>query len=376
MADTKEGTEEPTPKRLAEARRRGDVARSRDLDAAAGLIAFVGLAAIGGGSWWLGLGGYMRSGLSAGVVEAGGGAAVALAWRALALALVAPLAALALAAVLSGVAQTRGLWASEAIGFDPRRVMPSLAHVWSVAAVVQAAKGLAVVVVLSTVVAVTFEDRLAAWTRLPGAPPARIAVALAEGAAVLGLRLAVVAACLGIVDYLWQWLRHRRSMLMTREETKREHKESEGDPHHKGERQRLHRELLEQRMIDDVRRADFVVVNPDHIAVAIRYERDLDEAPVVVAKGERLLAERIKEVAREAGVPIFRDVALARSLRDVEEGDPIPEVLYEAVAEILRVVYGAPPAGGDARDDRRGEPASHGPTPGRTPGPPSSWRRA
>jgi flagellar biosynthetic protein FlhB len=127
---------------------------------------------------------------------------------------------------------------------------------------------------------------------------------------------------------------------MSREEVKREYKDSEGDPHHKAERQRLHRELLERRMVAEVRKADFVVVNPDHIAVALKYDRDGDAAPVVVAVGERLLAERIKEVAREAGVPIFRDVSLARALRDVAEGDEIPVELYEAVAEILRVVEG------------------------------------
>ena len=92
-------------------------------------------------------------------------------------------------------------------------------------------------------------------------------------------------------------------------------------------------------MLADVRKADFVVVNPDHIAVAVRYDKEAKGAPEVIAKGERLLAEKIKEAAREAGVPIFRDVTLARSLRDVEEGDEIPELLYQAVAEILRVVY-------------------------------------
>src|SRR6187551_79059 len=126
---------------------------------------------------------------------------------------------------------------------------------------------------------------------------------------------------------------------MTREEVKREYKESEGDPSHRAERQRLHRELLEQRMVAEVRKADFVVVNPDHIAVALRYDRDGESAPVVVARGERLLAERIKQVAREAGVPIFRDVTLARSLRELPEGEEIPAALYEAVAEILRAVY-------------------------------------
>src|SRR5205814_316304 len=148
-------------------------------------------------------------------------------------------------------------------------------------------------------------------------------------------------------------------------EVRRDTRETEGDPRHKAERQRVHRELAEQRMLEDVRKADFVVVNPDHLAIALRYDRAGDDAPIVVAKGERLLAERIKEVAREAGVPIFRDVTLAHSLRALEEGDQIPEALYEAVAEILRVVYGtqSAPAG----------PPAPGPPPQ---SPDAGWRRA
>jgi flagellar biosynthetic protein FlhB len=91
-------------------------------------------------------------------------------------------------------------------------------------------------------------------------------------------------------------------------------------------------------MVEEVRKADFVVVNPEHIAVALRYDPEGDAAPVVVAKGERLVAERIKQIAREAGVPIFRDVGLARALAELAEGGEIPAELYEAVAEILRVV--------------------------------------
>jgi flagellar biosynthetic protein FlhB len=159
------------------------------------------------------------------------------------------------------------------------------------------------------------------------------------------VRLALAALALGVLDYLWQRARHQRSLRMTREEVRREIKETEGDPRHKAERQRLHREVLEQRMLADVRKADFVVINPEHIAVALRYDRDGQGAPVVVARGERLLAERIKEVAREAGVPIFRDVPLAHALAALQEGDEIPEPLYEAVAEILRVVYGEPAPG-------------------------------
>src|SRR5205814_9398656 len=140
-----------------------------------------------------------------------------------------------------------------------------------------------------------------------------------------------------------------------------EHKETEGDPSHRAERQRLHRELAEQRMVAEVRKADFVVVNPDHIAVALRYDRDGEAAPVIVARGERLVAERIKQVAREAGVPIFRDVTLARSLRDLPEGSEIPAALYEAVAEILRVVYGLNAPGAPSPAAAAAAPAVAGP---------------
>jgi flagellar biosynthesis protein FlhB len=183
--------------------------------------------------------------------------------------------------------------------------------------------------------------------------------------------MVLVVVAIGFGDFLWQRHRFMKDMRMTREEVKREYKEQEGDPHHKQERMRLHKELLQQRMLNAVRKADFVVVNPDHIAVAIRYDKDSQEAPVVVAKGERILAQKIKEIARESGVPIFRDVSLARALRDVEEGDEIPEALYEAVAEILRVVYGGsspaapPPAASPSPEPDRPPPAG-----------PAGWQRA
>ena len=104
------------------------------------------------------------------------------------------------------------------------------------------------------------------------------------------------------------------------------------------ERQRMHREILRHRMVESVRTADCVIVNPEHIAVALRYDQASMDAPEVVAKGEDLVAQQIREVARRHGVPIYRDVALARALHQLELGDEIPEALYDAVAEVLRFV--------------------------------------
>ena len=219
----------------------------------------------------------------------------------------------------------------------------------------------------------TVRPVLGGLAALAGVGAARTLAVLGVLASRLALRVALVALALGVADYLFAYRRHRRGLMMTREEVKRESKESEGDPSHRAERQRLHRELMEQRMVAEVRKADFVVVNPDHIAVALRYDRDGDAAPVVVASGERLLAERIKQVAREAGVPIFRDVTLARSLRGLPEGEEIPAALYEAVAEVLRGRLR------DGRADRRaaprGEPRS-GQRAGRAVPRGAGWKRA
>ncbi|MGA7740631.1 MAG: EscU/YscU/HrcU family type III secretion system export apparatus switch protein, partial [Polyangia bacterium] len=158
----------------------------------------------------------------------------------------------------------------------------------------------------------------------------------------LGLRLAAALAMWGAADYLWQRHRHARSLRMTREEWKREHKESEGDPLHKAERQRLHREILEQQMIEDVRRAKLVLVDGDRLAVALGYDPGQAGAPVVVAKGERLLAAMIREVALQARVPVLASAALAQALRAAEEGDEIPEATFDAVAQLLARPLGEP----------------------------------
>ncbi len=368
MAETGEKTEEATPQRLAEARRRGEVANSRDLVSGFGLLA-VGVALVVGGAGWAGgLLAYLRLAVSD---AAAGGPLVRAGQAALQAAegaLVLPLGVAALAALAGGFLQTGGLIAPQAVRLDLKRVMPSLRRAFGLEAFVEIGKGLLKVTVVLMIAYWTLRPAVAPLTRLAGMSARAVFVALAELCGRLGLRLAMGAAVLGVADYLWQRHRHRKQMRMTRDEVKREYKESEGDPSHKAERQRLHQELMQQRMVADVRKADLVVVNPDHIAVAIRYDTNGPGAPVVVAKGERLVAEQIKQVAREAGVPVFRDVTLARSLREVEEGDEIPEALYEAVAELLAVarrVPESPPARAEAA-----APAADARTPG------EHWTRA
>jgi type III secretion protein U len=342
VAASGEPTEEPTQKRLDEARDRGQVAYSRDFVSAAAMTAALVALVAGGGDTVARLLGYWKRALAAAPVGGAPADALSAGTEMLARALAVPLVAAAACALGVGMLQTRGLVALGAVKPDLGRLSPAqgLKRLFGPEAALQVGKGLLKVALVGVLAWVTVRPALGGLAALAGMDAARSLALTGALASRLAVRVALVALALGLADYLIVHRRHRRRLMMTREEVKRENKESEGDPSHRAERQRLHRELMEQRMVAEVRKADFVVVNPEHIAVALRYDRDGDAAPVVIASGERLLAERIKQVAREAGVPIFRDVSLARSLRGLPEGEEIPAALYEAVAEVLRVVYG------------------------------------
>jgi flagellar biosynthetic protein FlhB len=161
-----------------------------------------------------------------------------------------------------------------------------------------------------------------------------------EGLRRLILTMALALAALGAADYFWQRRRHEQSLKMSRQEVKEEARESEGDPQVRARFRRAHRELAGRRMLAEVKNADVVLTNPTHYAIALRYRADEMVAPQVIAKGAGELAQKIKEAARSAGVPIVERRALARALyRSVKVGAEIPPALYRAVAEILAYIY-------------------------------------
>ncbi len=141
----------------------------------------------------------------------------------------------------------------------------------------------------------------------------------------------------GAADYALQKKLFMKNLMMSKEEIKQEYKEEEGDPHVKGHRKALYMALLRENAVKQVPKAKAVVVNPTHIAVALQYEEDHMNAPRVVAKGEMFLAQKIIEIAKSHNVPIIRNITLARSLLTLELEEEIPEELYETVAEILNL---------------------------------------
>lgn len=155
-----------------------------------------------------------------------------------------------------------------------------------------------------------------------------------------GIRISVVYLLVGIIDFIYQKWKFKSQIKMTKQEVKDEYKDAEGDPQVKGQIKQRMREASQRRMMQSVPQADVVITNPTHLACALKYDSEVANAPILVAKGEQFVAERIKETARQAGVPVIENKGLARALfATVDVGEQIPAELYIAVAEILALVF-------------------------------------
>jgi flagellar biosynthesis protein FlhB len=335
-----EKTEEPTPRRLRQARKEGDSPLSSYAAQSVAFIVAVALVPATARALWGRAGADLRLSLSApprittsALADAVGGAGFAV------LALVVPLLAVVGATgALAHVVQTGGV-------FAPERLSPQLARLDPAAGLKRLVSPTRLFAVLRAFVAGAIVSSLAilalrahvldlARTAGRSGWVGPLVSAVAGG---LAWRVGLLGLLLGVLDGVVMrraWL-HR--LRMSKEEVAREHRESEGDPHVKAARERAHRELLAQATVASVRTATVVVVNPTHLACALRYDaRGGDTAPVVVAAGEGEHAAGIVRAAHAFGIPVVTDVPLARALLELSTGDAIPEALYLAVAEILR----------------------------------------
>jgi flagellar biosynthesis protein FlhB len=186
-------------------------------------------------------------------------------------------------------------------------------------------------------------DHMADFARAAGRPRWMPALVREVGGG-LAWRAAFLGLAIGAIDLVVTRRAWLRKLRMTKNEVRREHRDTEGDPQLKAARERAYRELLAQADIANVRAASVVVINPAHVACALRYdEKQGDDAPIVVASGEGEIAGRIVHAAHDYGVPVVQNAPLARALVELEPGQAIPEALYEAVAEILREAWGVSP---------------------------------
>lgn len=340
-----EKTERATPKRLEEARKKGQVPRSPELNAAVVTLAVAGASYALGESLAGGFAALMQDGLTltrGEVVDDGrliavfGALTMQAAWICLPLFLVAFIAALLAPLAIGG-------WnfSAEALGVKFERINPlsGFGRMFSVRSVVELLKSLAKFGICGAIaVAVLWQqsEKFLLLALEPTAPAIGHALKL-SGQALLAVSsgLALIAA----IDVPYQLWQHQRELRMTKEEVRQEFKETEGSPELRGRIRARQQEMARRRMMEDVPSATVIVTNPQHYAVALRYLDGRNGAPLVVAKGVDLVAARIREIAQQHSVPIFEAPPLARTLyRNVEIGAEIPAELYVAVAQVLTYV--------------------------------------
>ncbi|MEZ4365280.1 MAG: EscU/YscU/HrcU family type III secretion system export apparatus switch protein [Kofleriaceae bacterium] len=338
MSDASERTHKPTPKRLADARKRGDVALDQDLLGAATMAAAV-VALLAGGQAAIGrllaLTHHVAEGATGAPMPglARAGLATFAACAAPVLVTAAVVAAVTIALQL-GVPPT---WKRP--GFDLGRLSPrkNLGRVLGGGAMLRRTAGALTKLVGISAIVIMVVWRPQAMQIASIDDLQRVAARLSTEALIA---VTVVLLTVGLGSYLLARRRHAASLRMSTDEIKREHKESEGSPLQRGRRRARMRELSRRRLDVAVARADVVLVNPTHYAVALRYDEAGARPPLVVAKGVDGVAARIRERARQAGVPILSRPPLARALHAaVPEGREIPPALYQAVAEVLAYVY-------------------------------------
>ena len=349
MPEGEEKTFPATPKRRQEARRKGQVARSAEFGAALTLLALVvALHALLPGEGGLSLLRDLQAAFRFSPHDAAFTFATAQQWQVRALGwaarLLLPAALLAVALGLaSGVGQVGFAVTPEALAPQWGRINPAsgLKRLVSARGGVELVKGLVKMGLVGGLCYTTVRNAIESGEllRTMNMPlPDALGVV---GALIwtLGLRVGVTLLVLAAADFAYQKYEHEKSLRMSLTEIKQEHKQSEGDPHLKARIRRTQREMAKRRMVQDVPKADVVVTNPTHFAVALRYEGGAS-APKVVAKGQDEIAARIREIAREHRVPLVENKPLARTLHAaVEIGHEIPADLFEAVAQVLAFVY-------------------------------------
>ncbi|MCL4220551.1 MAG: flagellar biosynthesis protein FlhB [Phycisphaerales bacterium] len=345
--DMGERTENATPKRLADARKRGQVAKSTDVNAAVGLGAALILLLTFGRDLGLGLARLLRDNLDfdrlAGSIRPDD------LWPAVQhSAITGSLLLAPLLAVIFVVAYVTQL-AQVGLLFTTRPLKPKLSQldpikgfkkIFGVRGLVKAGVNVLKLVVVMTIAYLVIHAELRGLASLPQLPVFVAIAVIGQAMLKLAIWLIAVLLILAAIDLVYQKWQHKRDLRMTKQEVKDERRSMEGDPQIKGKRLRMAREIAMQRIAQAVPKADVIIANPTHFSVAIAYDEDKMNAPTVVAKGADHLALRIRHIARISGVPVIERPPLARALYwGVEIGQQIAPEHYEAVAEVLAYVY-------------------------------------
>ena len=347
-----EKTEPATQKKLDDARKEGQVAKSREIANALGILALFLILKL-----WVGTMGTQMMAVFPGIYDLIPEAATfwnggmpqteaALVFRKMILQtviIIAPVVAVGFViAFVSDIVQVK--WKPTLKPLQPKfsklNPLKGFQKIFSVNSIVELIKSIAKIVLIVGICYSFLKDKWMLLLNLYDMPLMQVLQLAAETATDMGIRIAAIYMLIAAADFAYQKVKFNNDMKMTKQELKEEFKQQEGDPQVKGQIRQRMRDASRRRMMQELPQADVVITNPTHLAVAIKYDPEVADAPIVIAKGEDYLAARIREIARENKIEIVENKPLARMLyANVDIGQAVPPELYQAVAEVLAFVY-------------------------------------
>lgn len=338
-----EKTEQPTSKRLRDSRQKGDVAYSKDFTQTVLILALFGYLLASAGRMMDTLAQMVL--MPATVLQLGFNDAANVVVQELltqAAWLVLPIVGIVLGAgIFSDALQVGILFAFEKLKPSAKKLNPldNLKNIFSKKNLMEFLKSVLKIAFLSALLWILLRDALPIMTSIPQAGMAGMGQVVGTLLKTMLVNIGLAYTVVSLADFAWQRYQYRKGLMMSKDEIKQEYKEMEGDPHIKHQRKHLHQEMMQHGAVESARKATVVVTNPTHLAVALRYDAEETPLPLVLAKGEGALAERMMQAAREAGVPVMQNIPLARALTaQAEAGQYIPSELVAPVAELLRLL--------------------------------------
>ncbi len=338
-----EKTEQPTSKRLRDSRKKGDVAYSKDFTQTLLILSIFG--------YLLGNSGHIVERLGQMILLPGSllrlnfqDAADTLVYELLSSAawVVLPFVGIVLGVgMFADALQVGVMFAFEKIKPSGKKlnVLSNAKNIFSKKSLVEFLKSCLKIAILSSLLYTLIRDAMPILTSIPQAGLAGLGQVMATLLKTMLVHIGLAYSCIALADFVWQRHQYRKGLMMSKDEVKQEYKQMEGDPRIKQQRKQLHKEMQQQSAVQSARTATVVVTNPTHLAVALHYDAEETPLPVILAKGEGALAQRMMEAAREAGVPVMQNIPLARALTaQGEAGQYIPSELVEPVAEVLRLL--------------------------------------
>lgn len=346
---SEEKTEKATPKKREDTRKKGQVLKSAEINTAVMVLSLFAIIYVMANTMVTNMQIAMTSYLTTGLLDSvnnmdevrihniiidGFGQVFKIVWPVLAVAV--------LAGVVINLAQVGFLFSGEAIKPQFNRINPleGMKRIFSMRSIVELLKSLLKIGIVGLVVYLEYMNNMTAFEQIMGYSVEASADKIFSICMSVALKACLALVALGLMDYLYQWWEFEKNLKMTKQEIKDEYKMVEGDPKIKQAIKQRQREMSQRRMMAAIPKADVVVTNPTHYAIALEYKDKAMEAPIVLAKGKDLVAQNIKKKAAEHGVPMVENKPVAQALyMSVNIGDRIPEDMFMAVAEILAYVY-------------------------------------